>query len=125
MNPLVAKLLILAGVVVFAGATGWKLRGDHDAADRLAEAEAMGQELVRRQGLVEDTAKAFEVFKAKSLITQREQQRKLNDEINKNPVYRECAVPDDGLRLLNDQIDSANDRLKSVGALLTGGEAGK
>ena len=125
MNPLVAKLLILAGIVVFAIATGWEIRGDHDAADRLAEAEAMGKELVRRQALVEDTSAAFEAFKQKQVYIKREQQRKLNNETTSNPVYRECVVPDSGLRLLNDQIDAANSSLGVVAGLLVDPKAGK
>ena len=36
--------------------------------------------------------------------TNRQLNKRLNNELSKDPVYRECVVPADGLRLLNEAI---------------------
>ena len=61
-----------------------------------------------------DVAKANEVSAAleEKLASSQAEARKinerLNNELNKEPIYRECIVPDSGVQLLNDARSSIN-----------------
>lgn len=90
---LVAAVLAALGLV----ATGWKLGIDHEKAKQADVKEAIQQ---TRDAAQQGAAQAI----ASIEIKQQTIVQKVQHEVQTNTVYRDCVVPADGVRLLNDAI---------------------
>ena len=91
--PLIAALVLLGLGFKF----GLKVKqGEWDAAT-VASTQAR-----------DDTAQAIALRIADMASTQAKTVERVTHEVKTNTVYRDCAVPDGGVRLLNDAISGAS-----------------
>lgn len=101
--PIWAKLLGILAVAIIAFGSGWKYRADIAERDRLALQVAS---FVAREGIQakadEEARKLEKALKAVHIHAQ-SIEGELFDELQK-PVYRDCIVPADGVRIINRAI---------------------
>ena len=96
------RWIALLLVAVICAGTGWQVRdwkAGNDETDRLerkAEAETLARELIA--GVSEKTITAIDGIKVVNTTIY----QKTRHEITSNPVYVDCRVPADGMRLIND-----------------------
>lgn len=104
-NPWV--LLGFIASLALAVATGWKLRGDHEGAEKLSQALAYAEEVKRRQGRVDALAVDLETARA----AQKPKDRIITKEVVRYetvvPAVRRCSL-DGAWRLLHDAAATGN-----------------
>lgn len=105
------KLVALGVAAALAFGAGWKLRDYQDKADELAETKQRisaistaleqrtqrEQELATRSTDLETELQSLRQSKQKTQIIREK-------EYVEKPVYRDCVLPADGVRLLNDRV---------------------
>lgn len=99
MNPYTILGAVVLLVATHSGAAWWAHGVGRDGEiAKQASAEKIRQET--REAAMEGTAHAI----AKIEIKQQTIVQKVQHEVQTNTVYRDCVVPADGVRLLNDAI---------------------
>lgn len=95
------SLLFMAAIVFCAFASGWSLRDmkarAEDGARASAEMKAKGQMEVMANAISAKTEAAIQNIR----VENRTIYQKVQNEITEKPVYRDCVLPIDGVRLVN------------------------
>jgi hypothetical protein len=111
MTPLTQTKLLIVGAFAAALIGGlWYVRHLGVIAEREKQQAAI------IEGFQKDVAKAnavaveLEAKLAEARAAQEKLTKELNDETNRNPVYRSCRVPADGVRLLRRAIQGTTAR---------------
>lgn len=104
-NPWLLLAVVLSWGV--ATATGWKLRGDHEAATKLEAALAYADMVRDEQNRSAKIATDAERDLAEIRLRARTREEKLRGELN-NATYRTCFVPESGRMLYNAAVRDAN-----------------
>lgn len=101
MMPFTTKQIAIAVAVAGLFLSGWMVRGWYEGskdADRLeAEAQTRGLMVELANKVSESTETAIQGIRVENRIIYNEVQK----EIVKDTVYKECIIPDDGVRLVN------------------------
>lgn len=105
LNPWI--LLAIALSWVFTTATGWKLRGDHEAAVKLEQALAYAGAIVDEQDRVTSVADKAEKDLAAARTAARSREARIREEL-KDAKYSTCFLPDSGRVLFNAAVRDAN-----------------
>lgn len=105
LNPWILLAIVLSWGI--ATATGWKLRGDHEAAVKLDQALAYAEAIVEEQNRVTAVSDKSEKELADARVSARTREAKLREEL-KNAQYATCVLPDFGRVLFNSAVRDAN-----------------
>lgn len=109
MSPAAWAVGALVGAAVCTGA-GWRLGIDH------MKAKALDAETVRQETIQAAQLGAAEAI-SKIEVKQQTVIQKVQHEVQTNTVYRDCVVPPDGVRMLNDAIAGAGEGSAGGGAV--------
>ena len=115
LASLKAKIIagLIAAAIIFGA--GWKLRDYQASEDALAtanaEIKAMEAEAIKAGLIMEsDAGRAATLEELLALMRQNKQNADIEREKEyvEIPVYRDCVVPDSGVRSLRSKIENAN-----------------
>jgi hypothetical protein len=96
MNPYLIIATLVA--VLAAGAGGFKLGADHEVAAKAREEKHIAE-------AVEAANKASAEAIAKIKVVNKTIQNEVQREVQNNVVYRDCKLPADGLRLVQQALN--------------------
>lgn len=101
MNPLAAKLLVVAGVLLVAFGGGWYARGQLEEIEDAKQAQAIQRAVdtfrEHEQNVARTLDQKLEKLKANERVIEREIPKIID-----RPVYRNVCIDADGLRLLEE-----------------------
>lgn len=103
-NPWVLLAIILA--MGASAASGWKMRGDHEAANLYDAALAYASSYEAEAGRVTDVSAQAEKDIADQRTRAKAREAKLRKELE-NATYRTCLVPESGRMLYNAAVRDA------------------
>lgn len=109
------RLLAIAAAILVSIATGWKLRDWQADAEASAELAAQRQLAQFAHAVSARTEAAIQNIRVENRTIYQRTQR----EITEKPVYRDCVLPADGVRLIN--AARAGSAGQSDGAVPTAG----
>jgi len=110
----IAAQIVIALMLALGGlATGWRLGLDHEKAKQADIDKARQQTREDAQQAAADAISKIEV-KQQTIV------QKVQHEIQTNTVYRDCVVPADGVRLLNDAISGRGETGSAGGGAVQG-----
>ena len=108
------RILFFVAAIAFAFIFGWKLR-DLKA---VAESDAVASAGLKAKEQMEQLANAVSANTEAAIQNIRVENRTIYQrtqrEITEKPVYRDCVLPDDGLRLVNTARAGAAGQLDSA-----------
>ena len=112
MNDLPYKIIGYGLILLFVFYAGWKVKGWKDDSDyKEGYAVLMNQineEQQKNAALSQNYVHALHQYNQ----TTQELTHHVKIEVEKQPVYRDCVLPDGGVQLINTAVDQAN-QLKS------------
>lgn len=112
-NPLAIRIGASALAIVAAFSLGWSicsLKNDSQFKTYAEEQNKITNDLLLKNKNFSDQAEAFKLQIKKLQEVQNEPIKK---EIREVPIYRDCIVPDNGLRLLNDKAAAKNQNIST------------
>lgn len=95
------RILFFVAAIAFAFIFGWKLRGWQAVAESDALASAGLKAKEQMEQLANTVSAKTEAAIQNIRVENRTIYQRTQREITEKPVYRDCVLPDDGVRLIN------------------------